>query len=94
MTGGMAYLHDPEGAARVNMNLETLVTVPVTVAHWERELRALIEAHARETGSRKAAEILQHWDLELGNFIQVCPREMIDKLAHPIAEDQAAIPAE
>jgi glutamate synthase (NADPH/NADH) large chain len=31
MTGGMAYLYDPEGVAAVNMNLETLVTVPVTV---------------------------------------------------------------
>jgi hypothetical protein len=39
MTGGMAYLYDPEGTREVNMNLETLVTVPVTVEHWEAELR-------------------------------------------------------
>ena len=31
MTGGMAYLYDPDGVALTNMNLETLVTVPVTV---------------------------------------------------------------
>jgi glutamate synthase (NADPH/NADH) large chain len=44
---GVSY--DPEGVAQVNMNLETLVTVPVTVAHWEAELKGLIQAHARET---------------------------------------------
>jgi glutamate synthase (NADPH/NADH) large chain len=76
------------------MNLETLVTAPVTVEHWEQELKGLIEAHVRETGSRKAAEILQHWDLELRNFVQVCPKEMLNKLAHPISTDEAAIPAE
>ncbi|MDG3041487.1 glutamate synthase large subunit [Roseicyclus marinus] len=94
MTGGMAYLYDPEGIARVNMNLETLVTCPVTVAHWENQLKGLIEAHLRETGSRRAADILQHWEVERGNFIQVCPKEMLDKLSHPIAHEAAAVPAE
>jgi glutamate synthase (NADPH/NADH) large chain len=94
MTGGMAYLYDPEGVAAVNMNLETLVTVPVTVEHWEAELRGLIAAHAKETGSRKATDILQNWDLELRNFVQVCPKEMLDKLVHPISEDVVTIPAE
>jgi glutamate synthase (NADPH/NADH) large chain len=94
MTGGMAYLHDPDGVALTNMNLETLVTVPVTVEHWETQLRGLIAAHARETESQKAKGILQNWDLELRNFVQVCPKEMLDKLAHPISEDMAAIPAE
>jgi glutamate synthase (NADPH) large chain len=94
MTGGMAYLYDPEGVARVNMNLETLVTCPVTVAHWENQLKGLIEAHLRETGSRRAADILQHWEMERGNFLQVCPKEMLDKLSHPIAQEAAAVPAE
>ena len=44
--------------------------------------------------SQKAKGILQNWDLELRNFVQVCPKEMLDKLAHPISEDMAAIPAE
>jgi len=94
MTGGMAYLHDPEGEALPLMNLETLVTCPVTVPHWEAELKGLIERHAAETGSRKAADILQHWDLEKGNFLQVCPKEMLGKLGHPIGIEDAAVPAE
>ena len=94
MTGGMAYLYDPEGATLVNMNLETLVTCPVTVAHWEDQLKGLITAHLHETGSRRAAAILQDWDTERGNFLQVCPKEMLGKLAHPISIEAAAVPAE
>jgi len=94
MTGGMAYLYDPEGQAQVNMNLETLVIGPVAEGHWEAELKGLVERHARETGSRKAADIVQHWDMERRHFIQICPKEMLDKLPHPLAAEAAAVPAE
>jgi glutamate synthase (NADPH/NADH) large chain len=94
MTGGMAYLYDPEGKAQTMMNMEGLVTCAVTVAHWESQLKTLIERHLEETGSGKAAEILQNWDLEKGNFLQVCPTEMLDKLAHPLSLEQSAVPAE
>ena len=94
MTGGMAYLYDPQGEAQKLMNTETLVTCPVTVAHWEQELKGLIERHLAETGSRKAADILQHWDMERGHFLQICPKEMLDKIAYPLSEQKGAIPAE
>ncbi|WP_209835596.1 glutamate synthase large subunit [Ruegeria sp. HKCCE3926] len=94
MTGGMAYLYDPEGKAEALMNKETLVTCPVTVDHWVDQLKALITRHAEETYSRKAADILQHWDVEKGNFLQVCPKEMLNKLCHPLSEEVTAVPAE
>ncbi|WP_424832277.1 glutamate synthase large subunit [Ruegeria sp.] len=94
MTGGMAYLYDPGELAERLMNTETLVTCPVTVDHWEGQLKALIERHAAETGSRKAADILQHWEVEKSNFLQVCPKEMLNKLPHPLAVETAAVPAE
>ncbi|MCV2446644.1 glutamate synthase large subunit [Paracoccus sp. DMF] len=96
MTGGMAYLYDPEGLARDYVNAETLILCPVTQAHWEAELKGLIERHARETRSRRAEDILQNWEEEKLNFLQVCPREMLPHLKHPIAdvEDLAAVPAE
>jgi len=94
MTGGMAYLYDPEGVAANLINMESLVTCPVTHAHWLAELEELVERHAAETGSRKAQEILQYWDLEKGKFLQVCPKEMLDKLAHPLGIEEDAIPAE
>lgn len=94
MTGGMAYLYDPDGKAETMMNMETLVINPVTVAHWENQLKELIERHLEETGSRKAADILQHWETERGNFLQVCPIEMLVHLPHPLTVEDAAVPAE
>ncbi len=94
MTGGMAYIYDPDMKATININPETLVTYPVSVAHWVVELKMMINTHLRETGSRKAAEILQNWDFERGHFLQVCPKEMIDKLSHPLTLEGNAIPAE
>ncbi len=94
MTGGMAYLHDPEGTARAMMNMETLVTCKVTQPYWEAQLKGLIERHVAETGSRKAAQILQDWEAELGNFLQVCPKEMLVHLPHPLSDEAEAMPAE
>jgi glutamate synthase (NADPH) large chain len=94
MTGGMAYLYDPHGKAQDLMNMETLVTCPVTVDHWMGQLEGLLEQHLRETGSDKAAYILQHWDIEQRNFLQVCPKEMLVHLPAPLSLEQDAIPAE
>ncbi|MDO5614049.1 MAG: glutamate synthase large subunit [Paracoccus sp. (in: a-proteobacteria)] len=96
MTGGMAYLYDPGGVARDYINAETLVLCPVTQAHWETQLRGLIERHHAETGSLRAAAILADWDQEKANFLQICPKEMLPHLSHPIADvnDLAAVPAE
>jgi glutamate synthase (NADPH/NADH) large chain len=94
MTGGMAYLYDPEGKALPMMNMETLVTCPVTVDHWQQQLKGLIERHLEETGSRRAADILQHWESEQHHFLQVCPKEMLDKIAVPLGIEDTAVPAE
>jgi glutamate synthase (NADPH/NADH) large chain len=94
MTGGMAYIYDPKGRAADMINMETLVTCPVTVDHWADQLKALIIRHHAETDSRKAADILQHWELELGHFVQVCPKEMLVHLPQPLTYEEAAIPAE
>lgn len=72
------------------------MTCPVTVAHWEEQLKSLVERHAEETNSIRAREILDNWETEKGKFLQVCPKEMLPLLKHPIAEsgDLAAMPAE
>ena len=96
MTGGMAYLYDPERLADRYVNAETLVSCPVTVPHWEAQLKNLVERHAAETGTRRAQDILADWERERASFVQLCPREMLPHLKHPLAEtgDLAAVPAE
>jgi glutamate synthase (NADPH/NADH) large chain len=94
MTGGMAFLYDPEDRARAVMNMETLVSCPVTTDHWQAELKGLIERHYAETKSRRASEILQHWEENLPLFLQVCPKEMLPHLEQPLGVEVAAVPAE
>ena len=94
MTGGMAYLHDPDGASKALVNLDTVVCVPVSQGHYMDQLKGLVERHLEETGSRKAATILQHWEDQMSNFIQVVPKEMLDKLAVPLEGLGEAVPAE
>jgi len=52
--------------------------------------RRILQKH----GSRKAPEILQHWETERHNFIQICPKEMLPHLPAPLGYDDAAMPAE
>ncbi|MEM0948367.1 MAG: glutamate synthase large subunit [Pseudomonadota bacterium] len=94
MTGGMAYLYDPDGIAEAMMNMETLVTCSVTVDHWQAELKALVMRHADETGSLRAADMLQNWGAERARFVQVCPKEMLGKLPAPLGIEDQAVPAE
>lgn len=91
MTGGMAYIYDPMNKFQSLANLESIVTVPVTVTHWETQLKTLIEEHLKETKSPKAAQILNRWNEELSNFVQVCPKEMLIHISHPLAHDDGKI---
>ena len=90
MTGGMAYIYDPKGTFDDVVNKESLVLVPVTSAHWEGELKSLVEQHVAETKSPKAAEILHRWEESVTKFVQVCPKEMLNRLPHPLSDETAA----
>ncbi|GGA19116.1 glutamate synthase large subunit [Neptunicoccus cionae] len=85
MTGGMAYIYDPDAQLDKLINRETLVTNGVTVDHWKVELKSLLEDHLAETRSAKAADILRRWDEELANFVQICPKEMLNRLPAPLS---------
>ncbi len=87
MTGGMAYLYDPDGDAPDRINQESLVLCQVSNPHWEGELKGLIEQHLDETRSPKAREILRNWDDEKGWFLQLCPKEMLPHLSHPLSDE-------
>jgi glutamate synthase (NADPH/NADH) large chain len=58
-------------------------------------LYSLVKKHADETNSSHAKKIIQQWPLEKDRFVQICPKEMLNKLKYPITnkvhlKDQAS----
>ena len=47
-------------------------------------MKKLVLEHAEETGSTISRHILNNFENEIKNFVQVCPKEMLDKLINPI----------
>ena len=44
--------------------------------------------HSNETESSLSKKIIDDFENELKNFVQVCPKEMLDKLQNPISTKQ------
>ncbi len=93
MTGGMAFVYDPDGNFERRVNPETLTWCRLSSGHWEAVLRALVVRHVQATDSKFAASLLEDWDRIRGSFWQVCPKEMVSRLAHPLDDSEAALEA-
>lgn len=89
MTGGMAFLYDPDGKVETRINHETLSLHRIQSAYWENRLKSLIEQHVEETDSQRGREILHSWEQNRDCFIQICPKEMLSRLDHPLIEADA-----
>ncbi|MFN3447928.1 MAG: glutamate synthase large subunit [Roseococcus sp.] len=85
-TGGQAFVHDAAGTFERRVNPDTLLWQRLASAHWEGELRRLIERHVAETGSRHAARILNDWETERARFWHVVPKEYAKYLPRPMSE--------
>jgi glutamate synthase (NADPH/NADH) large chain len=94
MSGGMAFVLDGDGRFERSVNRESVVVQRLASAHWEHVVHGLIEEHVRETGSKWAAGLLAEWDRTRGRIWQVCPKEMISRLPHPLSDTAASIAAE
>jgi glutamate synthase (NADPH/NADH) large chain len=90
MTGGMAFVYDPDNSFMERVNPASLEVVRIGTAHWEGELKSLVEAHAAATDSALAARLLNEWDVEIGKFWQVVPGEIVARLEMPLSEDVGA----
>jgi glutamate synthase (NADPH/NADH) large chain len=90
MTGGMAFVYDPNETLPIAINDESVVYQRLASSYWEGVLRGMIEEHIRETQSVYAGNIFGDWDAQRGKFWQVCPKEMIARLEHPLSDAPAA----
>lgn len=74
MSGGIAYLYDPEGILPKTCNKE-LVDLEDVPFEDIPELRQLIENHKNYTDSLLATKILDNWDDSIDKFVKVFPRD-------------------
>jgi glutamate synthase (NADPH/NADH) large chain len=106
MSGGIAYVYDEDGqfskrcnTAMVSLNKvlttgEQEATVDKAVWHRgqsdEAQLRKLLEDHNRWTGSKRARELLDTWDVSRLKFVKVFPLEYKRALGEINARKEAA----
>jgi glutamate synthase (NADPH/NADH) large chain len=89
MTGGMAFIYDPQDSFVDRANPETLQIGRIQHTHWESVLRELIIEHAAATESVLAARLLNQWTTAVKHFWQVVPTEIIPTLEVPLGTDDA-----
>jgi glutamate synthase (NADPH/NADH) large chain len=73
MSGGIAYVYDPDSKFLVNCNLGTVALEALTEEGDIQELKTLIENHYRYTGSAVARYIIDHWKKSLNLIHKVMP---------------------
>ena len=84
MTGGMAFIYDKSKEFEKKVNPESVIWQNVETKYWLNFLKKLVSEHFEETGSILSKNIIDNFEEEKENFIQVCPIEMVDKLENPI----------
>ncbi len=75
MSGGIAYVYDPDQDFDLRCNLDMIDLDPILQPDDQAELKALIEKHRLYTGSARAKYMLEHWDLTVRRFVKVFPME-------------------
>ncbi|MCZ6711531.1 MAG: glutamate synthase large subunit, partial [Gammaproteobacteria bacterium] len=73
MSGGIAYVWDPNARFAVQCNMETVELEHLDIPEEIAEVRAMIEKHLRYTGSDVAKFVLDNWHQALGEFVRVMP---------------------
>jgi glutamate synthase domain-containing protein 3 len=73
MTGGDAFVLDPNGLLAERLNPDLVVAQEPSAASLD-EIRVLVDRHARYTGSRRALELLAAWESDAGSIVHVAPR--------------------
>ena len=95
MTGGMAFVYDAEDRFALMANPDTIIWRRIGSAFWDAILRDMLTEHVERTSSVLAKDMLDHWEKTRAHFWQICPKEMLTRLAQPLSDDEgAAVAAE
>jgi len=85
MSGGIAYVWDPEGEFPKQCNSETFELEGVADAADIEELHTLVKKHYLYTDSAVAKRLMDDWDLALSQFVKVMPTDYKRVLAERAA---------
>lgn len=89
MSGGIAYVYNPDGKFVVNCNLEMVELEEVVDPEDVQELKTMIENHVGYTGSEVGKALLADWQTSLKKFTKVMPVDYKRALKE-LAEEAAA----
>ncbi|MEO0339223.1 MAG: hypothetical protein AAF242_08405, partial [Bacteroidota bacterium] len=74
MSGGMAFVYNPEGIFDQKVNMEMVDLDPLSDDDFSM-LKQMIHNHQAYTDSSVAKQILEAWDTEKEKFTKVMPRD-------------------
>ena len=73
MSGGVAYVQDPEHKLYLRVNKELVSVEPVRQKQDVTCIRELLRLHVEATGSRKGRAVLEQFDEQIKNFKKIVP---------------------
>jgi glutamate synthase (NADPH/NADH) large chain len=80
----MAFIYDKSNEFEKKVNPESVIWQNVETEYWINFLKGMVLEHSEETGSLVSKNIITNFKDEIKKFVQVCPKEMINKLENPI----------
>ena len=80
MSGGMAYVYDPDGSFPERLNTE-MVDLEELTDFDQPLLQQMVRNHFSYTSSKRALDMLNDWSTHLPHFVKVMPRDYKAALA-------------
>jgi len=88
MTGGLAFVFDPEEAFPKRLNPALVELHRVEDPEDQDLVKSMILRHAELTGSRRVNELVSNWDQLLPHFWKVAPKKEVVKLEAAVGAPQ------
>ncbi|KAL6612249.1 NADH/NADPH, small subunit of glutamate synthase [Neocallimastix californiae] len=93
MSGGIAYVYDPEGRFPSKCNMELVGLEQLEESEEIEFLKNTLTKHVEYTGSSKAKTLLEDWENTLNDFVKVMPvdyKKILEKKKTKVQEEAAS----
>jgi len=80
MTGGMAFVYDPDGTFVNRCNTELVDVDRLTHPGMKRLVKSLLRRHYELTNSPRARDLLTHWEEASLSFRRVLPKDRVAEI--------------